>query len=92
MDEAAASNEVVCPPMEYTAFAFYINTEQNTWKMHFNVTMKLNALIQVSLYALKLFYCLQANLNRSKSKRNMMLLMWRLIFSFSFKKVTMGSL
>ena len=37
--------------MEYTAYAFYINTEQNTWKMHFNVTKALDALIQVRLYA-----------------------------------------
>ena len=54
--------------MEYTAYAFYINTERNTWKMHFNVTKKLNAFIQVSLYAFNLLYCLQAKFNLQQIK------------------------
>ena len=42
------TNDIVCPLLEYTAYVFYINTECNRWKMHFNVTKKLDALIQVS--------------------------------------------
>ena len=58
MDEAAASNDKGCPPMEYTAYVFYTNPERNTWKMHFNVTKALNVLIQVRLYAASLFVVL----------------------------------
>ena len=84
VDEAAASNDIVCPPMEYTAYVFYINTERNTWKMHFNVTKALDALIKVSLYAPILLYWLQANFICSKSRRSMMLMKWQLTFSFDF--------
>ena len=35
------------PPLEYTACTFYINKERNSWVWHFNVTKKLDALIQV---------------------------------------------
>ena len=80
----AAINDRECPPVKYTAYAFYINTERNTWKMHFNVTKALDALIQVRLYAPGLLYCLHANFSCSKSRRSMMLMTWRLSFSFNF--------
>ena len=54
--DKATSNSNECPPVKYTAYAFYINTERNIWKMHFNVTKALDALIQVRLYAPGLLY------------------------------------
>ena len=42
------------PPMEYFACTFYINKERNSWVWHFNVTKKLDALIQVLLIPLML--------------------------------------
>ena len=47
--DEATSNDKGCPPMKYTAYAFYINTRENSWKMHFNVTKTLDVLIKVRL-------------------------------------------
>ena len=89
VNEAVIGNSIVCPPMEYTAYVFYINTERNRWRMHFNVTKKLDALIQVSPCTYSYFTVLvtleyQDNFTRSKSRRSMMLVKRQLTFSFNF--------
>ena len=84
VDKAASSN-IECPPMDYTAYVFYINFEWNMWKMHFNVTKKLDALLQVNTHSLLhvlLYYRL--TFTCSKSRKSMMHMMRLLTFSFNF--------
>ena len=46
-EAAVHHNGSLPPPLEYTACTFYINKKRNSWVWHFNVTKKLDALIQV---------------------------------------------
>ena len=47
--------------MEYIACTFYINKERNSWVWHFNVTKKLDALIQVLQIPLMLLQFFSSN-------------------------------